>query len=103
MDVTLSLDTNPCAWGDIKNPGRLLNFSLTLSYMRVNRNEVVVETENGLVEGRRTHTKWERDIASFMGIPYAAPPVGELRWRPPQPRSNWRGVLKCLKYSNDVG
>ncbi len=61
-----------------------------------------METENGLIEGRRTHIQWGRDIASFCGIPYAAPPVGELRWRPPQPRSSWKGVLKCLKYSVDV-
>ncbi len=71
--------------------------------MRNNDSRVIVETENGLVEGRRTQTQWGRDIASFYGIPYAAPPVGELRWRPPQPKSNWTGVLKCFKYSDEVG
>ena len=34
-------------------------------------------------------------ITAFYGIPYAAPPVGELRWRPPQPAAPWEGVRDC--------
>ncbi len=36
------------------------------------------------------------DLCVFRGIPYAAPPVGELRFRPPQPVSPWRGTLKAV-------
>jgi len=35
---------------------------------------------------------------AFLGIPFAAPPVGELRWRPPQPAGPWSGVLDATQY-----
>jgi carboxylesterase type B len=37
-------------------------------------------------------------IADWRGIPYAAPPVGELRWRPPQPPEPWDKIRSCTKY-----
>ena len=36
-------------------------------------------------------------ITAYYGIPYAAPPVGELRWRPPQPPESWEGVRDCVR------
>ncbi|WP_409932539.1 carboxylesterase/lipase family protein [Xanthocytophaga flavus] len=53
-----------------------------------------VKTANGLVEG----TTEKSGIRSFKGIPFAAPPVGDLRWREPQPVKNWTGVLKTEKF-----
>ena len=41
-----------------------------------------VMTEYGLVQGVT-----ETDLAVYKGIPFAAPPVGDLRWRPPQPQA----------------
>lgn len=41
--------------------------------------------------------KEDGDIAVFRGIPYAAPPVGDLRWRPPTPAPSWDGVRKATK------
>ncbi len=38
------------------------------------------------------------DIATFKGIPYAAPPVGEMRWRPPAPPARWDGVREATRY-----
>ena len=37
-------------------------------------------------------------ITVFKGIPFAAPPVGELRWRAPQPAADWEGVRACLEF-----
>src|SRR6266496_2796161 len=41
------------------------------------------------------------DVLSFKGIPYAAPPVGDLRWREPQPVKPWQGVRKANEYGHD--
>ncbi len=52
-----------------------------------------VSTASGLVEGVST-----AGMLSFKGLPYAAPPVGELRWREPQPVAAWSGVRKGSAY-----
>jgi len=54
-----------------------------------------VMTENGVLEGTRISGT---DVYSFSGIPFAAPPVGELRWKPPQPAQNWSGVRKADRF-----
>src|SRR5437868_1318797 len=40
-------------------------------------------------------------VQSFKGIPFAAPPVGSLRWRPPQPAAPWSGVKAATEYGHD--
>lgn len=50
-----------------------------------------VKTVNGVVAG----TVGKNGIRSFKGIPFAAPPVGDLRWQEPQPAANWPGVFKA--------
>jgi para-nitrobenzyl esterase len=48
---------------------------------------------NGRISGE------ERDgVRSYKGIPFAAPPVGDLRWKPPQPVQPWDGVRDCTKF-----
>jgi len=49
----------------------------------------VVKTAQGKVAG---HTQANSSVVVFKGIPFAAPPIGELRWRPPQPPAPWQGV-----------
>ncbi|HUI53923.1 MAG TPA: carboxylesterase family protein, partial [Bryobacteraceae bacterium] len=38
------------------------------------------------------------DVEEWLGIPYAAPPVGELRWKPPRPPASWEGVRAMEQY-----
>lgn len=47
----------------------------------------LVSVDQGVLRGAADH-----DIERFMGIPYAAPPVGALRWRAPQPAAAWTGA-----------
>jgi para-nitrobenzyl esterase len=54
-----------------------------------------VRVETGLLSGTPGA---DASITAFKGIPYAAPPVGELRWRPPQPAAKWQGVRKAEQF-----
>lgn len=53
-----------------------------------------VKINSGFVEGTV-----EDGIAVYKGIPFAAPPVGDLRWRAPQPVNKWDGILKADTYA----
>jgi para-nitrobenzyl esterase len=55
----------------------------------------VVPTDEGPVRGTETAA-----VKEYLGIPYAAPPVGELRWRPPQPHARWRAPLDATHFGN---
>jgi para-nitrobenzyl esterase len=56
----------------------------------------VVQTENGQVRGLPAA---DPRITSFKGIPFAAPPTGDNRWRAPQPCHNWIGILDAYKFA----
>ena len=53
-----------------------------------------VEIETGKVRGVPVGD----DVVAFKGIPYAAPPVGDLRWKPPQPATGWQEVRECNEF-----
>ncbi|MFC1920568.1 carboxylesterase/lipase family protein [Chloroflexota bacterium] len=40
-----------------------------------------------------------KEVRVYKGIPYAAPPAGDLRWKPPQPAAPWNGTRECTEYS----
>jgi para-nitrobenzyl esterase len=54
-----------------------------------------VKTDAGIVEG---FTPPGSSVRVFRGIPFAAPPVGERRWQPPQPVAPWEGVRKADEF-----
>ena len=55
----------------------------------------VVETQSGLLRGLANDAG---TVVAFKGIPYAAPPVGDLRWREPQPPEPWEGVRDATEF-----
>jgi para-nitrobenzyl esterase len=59
------------------------------------RMEPIVTTTAGQVRGATDGT-----VLAFKGIPFAAPPVGSLRFRPPQPAERWDGVRDATRYGN---
>ena len=54
-----------------------------------------VKVEGGLIQGTV-----EEGLSVYRGIPYAAPPLGDLRWRPPQPAPKWEGVRAADKFGS---
>ena len=53
----------------------------------------IVNTRSGKIEGTL-----EDQIFTFRGVPYAASPVGNLRWLPPQPLTPWEGVRPAKEF-----
>ena len=51
------------------------------------------------VEGGRLQGISENGLTVYRGIPFAAPPVGELRWRPPQPAAKWDGIRQAAEFA----
>jgi para-nitrobenzyl esterase len=56
-----------------------------------------VRTEQGLVQGGQGKAA---GVTAFKGIPFAAAPVGDLRWQPPQPAPAWQGVRDATRYGD---
>jgi len=54
---------------------------------------LVVDTDRGLIRGSVVG-----GMTEFLGVPYAAAPVGDLRWRPPQPHARWGGVRDATSF-----
>jgi para-nitrobenzyl esterase len=54
-----------------------------------------IKVEGGALEGKQ-----EGDLTVYRGIPFAAPPVGDLRWKGPQPAAKWSGTLPADKFAD---
>ncbi|XP_069696459.1 esterase FE4-like isoform X2 [Periplaneta americana] len=56
-----------------------------------------VLVKQGHLRGHRLVSKGGREIFAFQGVPYAKPPIGELRFKPPQPPDSWKGILDATQ------
>ena len=56
-----------------------------------------VRVATGVLEGTMSATP---GVRMFLGVPFAAPPVGDLRWKAPQPVAKWTGVRKATTFAN---
>ncbi len=58
----------------------------------------IVKTDSGYISGAVLGEP-DTPVYVFRGIPYAAPPIGDLRWKPPHPVAPWSGIRECTVYS----
>jgi para-nitrobenzyl esterase len=72
----------------------LIGFSFLAGCTRKEPESSVVKTDTGYVSGIS-----ENGIRMYRGIPYAAPPTGDLRWRPPAPVQPWNGTKEAKVFS----
>ncbi|CAG7713561.1 unnamed protein product [Allacma fusca] len=79
----------------------IIAIAVITSYAKTTANaDLVVETSNGLIAGSLELTRLNRTYHSFKGIPFAKPPVGELRFESPQPPTNWTGILNTTQFNS---
>ncbi len=61
----------------------------------IHAESLVVNTAQGKVRGKTIN---QGKVKAFLGLPYAAPPIGDLRWRPPQPPASWKGERDATEF-----
>jgi len=75
----------------------ILLLLIFISPLFAQQDNLQVTISNGMLRGTFNQAT---GIRSFKGIPYALPPVGDLRWKEPQPPANWTGVLNADHFSH---
>lgn len=65
------------------------------SFNEKKNNDNPVKTDAGLISGL---TSSDGSVRIFKGVPFAAPPVGDLRWKAPQPVKPWTGIKTCTAF-----
>ena len=74
--------------------------SLTRVAAGIVSNDLIVETKLGKIQGFETATSDNKKVSAWYGVPYAQPPVGNLRFRHPRPADPWEGVKKTHEQPN---
>ncbi|HTD55438.1 MAG TPA: carboxylesterase/lipase family protein [Silvibacterium sp.] len=77
--------------------GVLLSLALCAGTFANASNQLQIQTDKGKVEGSLTE---DGKVRAFKGIPYAAPPIANLRWQAPQPAAKWKGVRPAKEFGN---
>src|SRR5689334_11876985 len=73
----------------------LLVTSLLLQAQNNNGIPIQATTDRGVIEGLY---ETKSGLQTYFGVPFAKPPVGNLRWKAPQPMDNWKGVLNTKTF-----
>jgi para-nitrobenzyl esterase len=80
-------------WRAIRVLAAIISFVILVPVARA---QTIVTTESGKIEGTESD-----GVIAFRGVPFALPPVGELRWRPPQSVKKWEGIRPAKEYGHD--
>eukprot|EP00092_Neocalanus_flemingeri_P066834 GFUD01081477.1.p1 GENE.GFUD01081477.1~~GFUD01081477.1.p1 ORF type:complete len:628 (-),score=97.71 GFUD01081477.1:131-1951(-) len=78
----------------------ILLLPVRLTHARRMEEDLIVNTMNGKVEGFKSMAANRRRVSAWYGIPYAQPPVGNLRFRHPLPADSWEGVKQTSELPN---
>jgi para-nitrobenzyl esterase len=82
------------------NTRAALGFCLTLAAVSPLRTLAAISDPVKTKDGKVSGVTLSSGVRAFKGIPFAAPPVGSLRWKEPQPPVRWEGVRKADTFSN---
>ncbi|XP_049958538.1 cholinesterase-like [Schistocerca serialis cubense] len=63
--------------------------------------DVLVTVQQGTLRGTTATSVYNTSYTAFLGVPYAVPPTGKLRFLAPQPAGNWEGVRNASQYASD--
>uniref|UniRef100_A0A914EI26 Carboxylesterase type B domain-containing protein n=1 Tax=Acrobeloides nanus TaxID=290746 RepID=A0A914EI26_9BILA len=58
----------------------------------------IIETKSGSVQGKTFIFEDGKEVEAYLGIPYGKPPVGELRFKKPEPADPWNDVMDCTQW-----
>lgn len=75
--------------------GLMMGIMLAPGASMARAERLTVKVAQGKIHGKSIN---DGKVDAYLGIPYAAPPVGDLRWRPPQPPAHWRGTRDATHY-----
>ncbi len=82
---------------NLRHPGPLAVLALTLSFTAHAQDPLKIKTDKGEIAGKLSD---DGSVRAFLGVPFAAPPVGPLRWKPPQPADKWKDVRNAHSYGS---